>query len=49
MRAEILEAQAWEYIKENGIFDPKIGEKFISSILGQGSRKDASELFKDFV
>ncbi len=49
MRAEILEAQAWDYIKLNGIFNPGIGEKFISSILGQGSRKDASELFKDFV
>ncbi len=49
MRAEILEAQAWEYIKLNGIFEPEIGEKFISTILWQGSRKDASELFKDFV
>lgn len=49
MRAEILEAQAWEYIKENGIFNRKIGEKFIKTILGQGSRKDASELFRDFV
>lgn len=49
MRAEILEAQAWEYIKINGIFNPEIGEKFISTILGQGSRKDAKELFKDFV
>ncbi|MDD4151329.1 MAG: M3 family metallopeptidase [Candidatus Gracilibacteria bacterium] len=49
MRAEILEAQAWEHIKENGIFNPEIGEKFISTLLGQGSRKDAKELFKDFV
>lgn len=48
MRAEILEAQAWEHIKANGIFEPEIGEKFISSILGQGSRKDANKLFKDF-
>lgn len=49
MRAEILEAQAWEYIKLNGIFNPEIWEKFISTILWQGSRKDAKELFKDFV
>lgn len=49
MWAEILEAQAWEHIKANGIFNPEIGEKFISTILGQGSRKDASELFRDFV
>lgn len=48
MRAEILEAQAWEYIKEHWIFNPEIGEKFIKTLLGQGSRKDASILFKDF-
>ncbi len=49
MRAEILEAQAWGHIKEHWVFNPEIGEKFISTILGQGSRKDARELFKDFV
>jgi len=33
MWADILVSQAWECIKENGIFNPETGEKFISTIL----------------
>ncbi len=49
MWAELLEADVWERIKEMGMFDAKTGEKLLKTIIGQGSRKPAGELFKDFM
>ncbi len=49
MWAEILEADVFERIKEMWMFDRKIWEKFIKTILWQGSRKEAKELFYDFI
>ncbi len=49
MRAELLEADVFEKIKEMWMFDRNTWEKFISTILGQGTRKDGWELFKDFM
>lgn len=49
MWAEILEADVFERIKELWMFDRNVGEKFISTILGQGTRKEAGELFRDFM
>ncbi|MDD5213436.1 MAG: M3 family metallopeptidase [Candidatus Gracilibacteria bacterium] len=49
MWAELLEADVFARIKEMGMFDREVGEKFISTILGQGTRKPANELFRDFM
>lgn len=49
MRAEILEADVFERIKEMWMFDRNTWEKFISTILWQWTRKEAWELFKDFM
>ncbi|BFU25904.1 oligopeptidase A, putative [Entamoeba histolytica HM-1:IMSS-B] len=46
--AEILEADAFELFKENGIFNSLISTKFKTSILEMGGSKPASELFKEF-
>lgn len=49
MWAEILEADVFERIYELWMFDRNVGEKFISTILGQWTRKEAGELFRDFM
>ncbi len=49
MWAELLEADVFARIKEMWMFDREVGEKFISTILGQGTRKPAAELFRDFM
>lgn len=49
MWAELLEADVFARIKEMWMFDREVGEKFISTILGQGTRKPANELFRDFM
>ncbi|MDD2871829.1 MAG: M3 family metallopeptidase [Candidatus Gracilibacteria bacterium] len=49
MWAEIIEADVFSKIKELGMFDRKVGEKFLNTILGQGTRKTATELFFDFM
>ena len=47
--AEIIEADVFERIKKLWMFDRKIWEKFIDTILWQWSRKPFSELFYDFM
>lgn len=49
MRAEILEADVFERIKEMWMFNKNTWERFIATILWQWTRKDASDLFKDFM
>jgi peptidyl-dipeptidase Dcp len=49
MWAEILEADVFEAIKNQGMFDPKVGQKLVDTLIGQGTRKPAGELFKDFM
>ncbi|MGB0885853.1 MAG: M3 family metallopeptidase [Chitinophagales bacterium] len=46
--AEVLDADAFEYFKENGIFNREIGEKFKECILSKGGTKHPMELYKDF-
>lgn len=31
------------------MFDPKVGQKLVDTLIGQGTRKPAGELFKDFM
>lgn len=49
MWAEILEADVFARIKEMGMFDPKTGKKLFDTLIGQGARKPAEELFEDFM
>lgn len=48
MRADIIVAQAWEYMKSQWIYDPNVWKHFIDTILWQWARKSASEMFQDF-
>lgn len=45
--AEVLDADAFQYFKENGIFNPEIAEKY-KVLLSSGGTKDPMELYKNF-
>jgi len=45
--AEVLDADAFQYFKENGIFNPEIASKY-KVLLSSGGTKDPMELFKAF-
>lgn len=45
--AEVLDADAFQYFKENGLFNKKIAEKY-KILLSSGGTKDPMELFKNF-
>ena len=49
MWAEIIEADIFAEFKKNWIFDKNTSTRFLNTILWQGSRKDANELFNDFM
>ncbi|MFT5821847.1 MAG: Zn-dependent oligopeptidase [Crocinitomix sp.] len=46
--AEVLEADAFEYFKENGIFDTEIAQRFNNNILSKGGSSDPMELYEAF-
>ena len=45
--AEVLDADAFQYFKENGIFNPEVAAKY-KVLLSSGGTKDPMELFKAF-
>ncbi|WP_285270094.1 M3 family metallopeptidase [Kaistella rhinocerotis] len=45
--AEVLDADAFQYFKENGIFNPDIAQKF-KKLLSSGGTVDPMELYKSF-
>lgn len=45
--AEVLDADAFQYFKENGIFNPEIASKY-KVLLSSGGTKDPMELYKNF-
>lgn len=45
--AEVLDADAFQYFKENGIFNPEIASKY-KILLSSGGTKDPMELYKNF-
>ncbi|HET8808952.1 MAG TPA: M3 family metallopeptidase, partial [Flavobacteriaceae bacterium] len=46
--AEVLDADAFAYFKENGIFDPNTALKFKENILSKGGTEDPMVLYKRF-
>ena len=46
--AEVLDADAFEYFKEQGLFNKEIGTKFKKSILSRGGTAHPMDLFKEF-
>lgn len=46
--AEVLDADAFEYFKENGIFNREIADKFKDNILSKGGTEHPMELYKRF-
>ncbi|GAB0156050.1 M3 family metallopeptidase [Chryseobacterium sp. Alg-005] len=45
--AEVLDADAFQYFKENGIFNPEIAAKY-KILLSSGGTKDPMEMYKNF-
>lgn len=46
--AEVLDADAFEYFKENGIFNKQIADQFKDNILSQGGTVHPMKLYKQF-
>ncbi|QEN06189.1 M3 family peptidase [Thiospirochaeta perfilievii] len=46
--AEVLDADAFEYFKEMGIFNKEVANSFRSNILSKGNTVDPMELYKKF-
>jgi peptidyl-dipeptidase Dcp len=46
--AEVLDADAFEYFKEEGIFNKTVAKKFKDNILSQGGTEDPMVLYKRF-
>jgi len=46
--AEVLSADAYAKFEEEGLFNPEVGEAFLSNILEVGGSRDAMESFKAF-
>ena len=46
--AEVLDADAFEYFKEKGVFDKDVATKFKDNILSQGGTEDPMVLYKRF-
>ncbi len=46
--AEVLDADAFEYFKENGIFDKEVATKFKDNVLSKGGTENPMKLYKRF-
>lgn len=46
--AEVLDADAFEYFKEKGLFNPEVAAKFKNSILQKGGTAHPMDLYKEF-
>lgn len=46
--AEVLDADAFEYFKEKGLFNPEVSKKFKEAILSRGGSEHPMELYKKF-
>jgi peptidyl-dipeptidase Dcp len=46
--AEVLDADAFEFFKEEGIFSKNVAQKFKDNVLSQGGTEDPMTLYKRF-
>lgn len=46
--AEVLDADAFEYFKDEGLFNPEVAQKFKDNILSRGGTEHPMELYKKF-
>jgi peptidyl-dipeptidase Dcp len=46
--AEVLDADAFEFFKEEGLFNPDVAKKFKSHVLSRGGTEHPMELYKKF-
>lgn len=46
--SEVLDADAFEFFKEKGIFDPEVAQRFKENILSKGGSGDPVQLYKRF-
>jgi peptidyl-dipeptidase Dcp len=46
--AEVLDADAFEYFKEQGLFNPKVAQSYRDNILARGGTDHPMELYKRF-
>ena len=46
--AEVLDADAFEFFKEKGVFDKEVATKFMDNVLSQGGIEDPMVLYKRF-
>ncbi len=46
--AEVLDADAFEYFKETGIFNKKTAKEFVDNVLSQGGTEKPMTLYKRF-
>jgi len=46
--AEVLDADAFEYFKENGIYNSEVAQKFRQNILSRGGTAEPADLYRQF-
>lgn len=46
--AEVLDADAFEYFMEKGLFNPEVAQKFKENILSRGGTEHPMDLYKRF-
>ena len=46
--AEVLDADAFDFFKQNGIFDKKTADAFRTNVLEKGGSEDPAELYRRF-
>lgn len=47
--SKVFALDLFNEIKQHGLLDPEIGQKYINCIIGRGGSKDPNELLKDFL
>jgi peptidyl-dipeptidase Dcp len=46
--AEVLDADAFEFFKENGVYNQEVAQKFRQNILSRGGTEEPAELYRKF-
>ncbi len=49
LRSRLLDADIYSVFQEEGIFNSETGKRFIDTFLGQWIKKDARDMFRDFM